>query len=81
MAYAPFRSRNAELCEGATDSKYNKIVQDRGGFVEDATYAERKMLPDVWYAFHEAAEKIPAGRTRPVRTPNTVATPEPKPYG
>jgi hypothetical protein len=67
---------NAEMDEGATDGKYNKIVVDRGG--EGATHSltvrSRADLNDVYYSRHEAAIKMrPDGK--PVRTPNYVPTP------
>ena len=74
MATAPPRSVNAELSEGMTDGKYKKVVTDRGGFVERATYLERQDLHDVWYGIHEEPEKVlPDARAR--HTPNFVATP------
>lgn len=76
MAYAPSRSMNAELNEGATDGKYKKLVVDRGGLgvASSATVRHRVDLNDVWYGRHEEAVKMrPDGK--PVHTPNYVPTP------
>lgn len=73
MAYAPVRSPNAELNEGATDGKYKKVVNDRGGFVERGTYAMREELYPLWYGIREAPLKeVPARGAR--TTPNYVHT-------
>lgn len=76
MAYAPSRSMNAELNEGATDGKYKKIVVDRGGLgvANSATVRHRVDLNDVWYGRHEDEVKVrPDGKA--VHTPNYVQTP------
>ena len=74
MATAPSRSCNAELSEGMTDSKYKKVVTDRGGFVEHTTYLERQDLHDTWYGIHEEPDKVlPDALLQ--HTPNFVATP------
>lgn len=78
MGYAPQRNLNAELAEGLTDRAWKKAIQDRGGFVDPATYRSREDLAPVWYGITEAQTKIdPFGR--PVRTPYTVST-RPLPY-
>lgn len=58
MAFPPTRGMNASLSEGSTDGKYKKIVQDRGGVVEDATYENRADLNDQWYGMHEKQVKV-----------------------
>lgn len=78
MAYPPTRSMNTDLHAGMTDGKYKKVGQNRGGFREDTTYADRRDLSDVWYGIHEAATvELPDGRvmampyhvdTRPVES-------------
>jgi hypothetical protein len=74
MAYPRTRSVNAELDEGATDGKYRKVVMDRGGVVEPATYDSRRHLSDTWHGIHEQGVKIrPDGRA--CATPYAVATP------
>lgn len=77
MAYPPSRSMNAELNEGATDGKYNKIVRDRSApasYFADETTEQREGLNDVWYARHETPlKRRPDGK--PVHTPNFVPTP------
>lgn len=76
MAYAPSRSMNAELNEGATDGRYKKVVRDRGGLgvTHSETAHVRGDLNDVWYGIHEKPEKVrPDGRA--VRTPNFIPTP------
>jgi hypothetical protein len=78
MAYAPIRSANEALHEGMTDGKYRKVIADRGGFPEAATYDSRSCLVDGWYGIHEDAVKVlPDGRL--CRTPNTVSTPHADP--
>jgi len=78
VAYAPHRSMNAELSEGMTDGKFKKVVQDRGGFVEPATYASRSELHDIWYGIHEEPNKMRPDN-KIVRTPNFVSTPKADP--
>lgn len=78
MAYPQARSMNASLNEGATDGKYKKIVNDRDGDVEHATYLERIDLNDNWFGIHEAAVKrIPGGRGWS-STPNAVPSTSPQ---
>ena len=73
MAYAPTRSMNAELNEGATDKKYKKVIEDRGGTVDPATYVNRQHLDDAYYGIHEIQPKVrPDGKI--VATPNFVPT-------
>lgn len=67
-------SQNANLCEGATDGVYKKVVQNRGGVVERTTYASRAALSDHWYGIHEAAVKDIGDGTMHA-TPDFVATP------
>ncbi|WNI17576.1 hypothetical protein [Actinacidiphila sp. ITFR-21] len=70
------RSLSGDLEEGLTDGAYKKVVTDRGGVVEAATYAVRRDLDDRWHGIHEAPVKhLPDGR--PVSTPNFVPTPAP----
>lgn len=73
MAYPAGRSMNGDLHEGSTDGKYKKVIRNRGGVVESATYEDRAGLDDVWYGIHELEVKIMPDGT-PVRTPNYVAT-------
>lgn len=68
------RSMNADLHEGATDGKYKKVVRDRGGVVEGATWAERADLHDPWYGIHEKQPKI-SGDGVSAPTPDFVPTP------
>ncbi len=58
MVYGPTRSVNAELHMGATDGKYKKVIQNRGGFVDSATYEDRRALDDQWYGIHEVNPKV-----------------------
>lgn len=68
------RSMNAELAEGMSDGKYKKVVMDRGGRVDPATYQDRRDLVDVHFGIHEARTKVLGdGTVRP--TPDFVATP------
>lgn len=56
MVYA-VRSMNADLHEGMTDGKYKKIVQNRGGVVENVLfYDNREDLSDTYYGIHEDAD-------------------------
>ena len=80
MAYAPMRSMNAELRTGAADGRYKQIARDRGGFVEDATFENRRDLHDMWYGLHEAPAKELPGFYEPARTQGYRATPEADPW-
>lgn len=76
MSYAPQRSLAGDLNEGLTDGGHKKVVRDRGGNIDPATYAARADLHDTWHGVHEKQFKH-----RPdvgvVRTPNYVPTPLP----
>ena len=74
MAQNFSRSQNEDLAEGMSDGKYKKMVQDRGGQVDEATYMDRAALSDVWYGMHEAPVKVLPDGTLHV-TPETVPTP------
>ena len=79
MAYAPSRSMNDELNEGATDGKYKKIVKDRGGTIDPGTTKNRLDLDNLIYGLHEAPVKVrPDGKI--VATPNYVPTVPPQIY-
>lgn len=70
------RSMNANLAEGMSDSKYKKIVADRGGVIDAATYLDRSSLDDLYYGLHEARTKVlPDGTVH--TTPDFVVTPSP----
>lgn len=74
MAINGSRSMNEDLFEGMTDNKYKKVVTDRGGDVEVATYMNRRALDDTWYGIHELDRKVlPDGRIH--NTPNYVVNP------
>lgn len=76
MAENISRSLNGDLAEGATDSKYKKVVNDRGGVVDAATYLDRSHLDDLYYGIHEARTKVlPDGTVH--TTPDFVVTPTP----
>ncbi len=77
MALPPLRNMNAELLEGATDGRYKKVVQNRGGAVESSTYANRDELDDLWFGIHETQPKDVPGMVGYKSTPNYVATREP----
>lgn len=79
MAYGPTRSVNAELHQGATDGKYKKVVRDRGGFVEHATYVSRRDLSDQWYGIHETPVKV-SGDGIAAPTADYVVTPAVTPF-
>jgi len=51
------RRLNAELAEGMSDGSYKKIVTDRGGRVDDATWEARSDLSDAHFGIHEARVK------------------------
>ena len=73
MVYAQSRSMNSELNEGATDGKYKKVINNRGGSVEHATQFDRDDLHDLYFGIHESSVKVrPDGKT--VGTPNYVYT-------
>lgn len=73
MAVNNTRSQNAELAEGMSDGKYKKIVTDRGGNVDPATYADRRDLSDAHFGIHEARTKV-LGDGTVHTTPDYVAT-------
>jgi hypothetical protein len=64
-----------QLCEGATDGSYKKIVRDRGGIVEQTAYEERRTLSDVFFGIHEARTKALGDGTYH-DTPNFESTPD-----
>lgn len=71
MAMPPLRNMNADLSEGMTDGKYNKMVVDWDGPgpVNAATLRAREGLSDAWYSRHEEVVKVrPDGQT--AHTPN-----------
>lgn len=74
MAMNTSRSQNAELAEGATDSKYKKVVVDRGGSVDTATWESRRDLSQRDYGIQEAKVKALGDGTLHV-TPDFVETP------
>lgn len=74
MAHNQSRSLNGDLAEGMSDGKYKKVVMDRGGAIDAATYADRAALNDVYYGIHELRTKILPDGTVHV-TPDFVATP------
>lgn len=74
MAEGYRRSMNSNLAEGATDAKYKKVVTDRGGVIDGATYLDRSSLDDLYYGIHEARTKVlPDGTVH--TTPDFVVTP------
>lgn len=77
MALPPLRSLNGDLVEGATDGRYKKVVQNRGGFVGPDTYANRQPLDDVWFGIHETQPKDVPGMIGHYSTPHHVQTREP----
>ena len=71
--YAQARSMNAELSEGSTDGKYKKIVTNRGGVIDPATWENREDL-NVEYGLHETNPKVaPDGLLH--NTPDYVRSP------
>lgn len=75
MSYAPPRSMNASLSEGATDGKYKKVVYDRDGVIDPATAESRADLNDQWYGIHEKRVKVaPDGLLH--ATPSFVSRPD-----
>jgi hypothetical protein len=54
MAYAPARSCNAELNQGAVDGSYKQFIKDRGGVVDHSAVAMREDLDHKFYAINEA---------------------------
>ncbi len=70
------RSMNAELAEGATDSKYKKVETDRGGVVGMETWEARRHLSQRDFGIQEAKEKTLGDGSIHV-TPDYVAVPTP----
>lgn len=74
MSYPPSRGMNNALSEGSTDGKYKKIIQNRDGVVDPATYENRAELNDNWYGIHEKKVKVtPDGLLH--ATPNYTVNP------
>jgi len=75
MAENIARSMNGDLAEGMSDGKYKKVVRDRGGVIDGATYVNRAALDDLYYGIHESRTKVlPDGTTH--STPDFVVTPQ-----
>lgn len=75
MSYPTPRGMNNSLSEGSTDGKYKKIVTDRDGVIDAATYENRADLNDQWYGLHEKQVKVtPDGllHATPRYVPNPV---------
>lgn len=73
MAVNTSRSQNAELAEGASDGKYKKIVQDRGGVTDVETWESRRDLSNGRFDITEARNKVLGDGSIHV-TPDYVAT-------
>ena len=76
MASNVTRGMNANLAEGMSDGTYKKVVRDRGGIIDEATFESRSLLDDVNFGIHEAKVKILGDGTHTV-TPDYVTTPDP----
>lgn len=76
MAVNRARSMSADLAEGMSDGSYKKVVTDRGGSIDETTYAQREMLDDAHFGIHEAASKVLGDGTIHT-TPDYVVTPTP----
>jgi hypothetical protein len=75
MSYPQSRGLNNALSEGSTDGKYKKIVANRDGVIDPATYENRADLNDNWYGVREKKVKVtPDGllHATPNYVPNTV---------
>jgi len=68
------RSMNADLAEGATDSKYKKIETDRGGVVGIETWESRRDLSQRDFGMQELREKVLGDGTIHV-TPDFIDAP------
>lgn len=78
MAYPRTRSCNSELDAGATDGKYRKVVNDRGGVVEHTFLPNREDLVGGFYGIHESGTMVrPDGKL--CSNPYGIATPVPSP--
>lgn len=75
MAYPVSRSMNQALNEGMTDGVYKKVVADRDGVVDRATWEARSTLADVWHGIHECPVKVLQDGLL-AHTPNYTATPQ-----
>jgi hypothetical protein len=74
MSYPVSRGMNNALSEGSTDGKYKKIVANRDGVIDPATYENRADLHDEWFGIHEKQIKVtPDGLLH--ATPNYVGNP------
>jgi hypothetical protein len=60
---AEMRSLNADLMEGMSDGKYQKVIENRGGVVEkELAYGTLEDLSDTYYGIHEAQiKRLPDG--------------------
>ena len=73
-------SANEDFKLGSIDGSYKQVVKDRGGVVENGTYAARKDLSVKGYGIVECPDKeLPCGGT--FRSPYTVVTPDPEGLG
>lgn len=71
MSYPASRGMNNALSEGSTDGKYKKIVRDRDGVIDPATYENRADLNNQWFGVTEKKVKVtPDGLLH--ATPNYV---------
>lgn len=80
MALPVSRSVNRELDEGMTDGTYKKVVQNRGGLVEEGFWLARKQLSTKGYGIVESPTKVLANGDE-ISTPYTVATKDPEKLG
>lgn len=58
MGYPVSRGMNDALSEGSTDGKYKKIVANRDGVVDPATYENRVDLNNNWFGLTEKKVKV-----------------------
>jgi hypothetical protein len=81
MALPVTRSCLRDFDEGLTDGRYKKVVQNRGGVVENGAWESRQDLSVKLYGIVEAGRKVLPGTDLEVVTPNTVPTKNPEELG
>ena len=81
MALPVTRSCTRELDEGITDGTFKKVVQNRGGLVEQGAWHSRKQLSTKLYGIVEAPRKVLADSGLKTLLPTPWPPRTPRPWG